>query len=127
MSKVMQTDGARFVDPAKARRDQTAEQWPAILIPKEQIDAEVARLADLPAPENGRRESLIVHPRSTEPGLGLAPGIRVTLCVLKPGERTRPFRHNATEVNFCIRGGGTTLVGDRRVGFKQYEIGRAHV
>ena len=32
--------------------------------------------------DNSRRRSLIVHPRSTEPGLGLAPGITVSLDVL---------------------------------------------
>lgn len=122
MTMAPPSEPARFVDPSAVRRDQAAEQWPAIIISKEQIAAEVARLADLPAPEHGRRESLIVHPRATAPGLGLAPGIRVTLSVLKPGERTRPFRHNATEVNFCIQGSGATLIGERRVDFRQYDV-----
>jgi gentisate 1,2-dioxygenase len=96
--------------------------WPPLTITKEQIEAEVNRLADLPAPANGRREVLIVHPRATEPGLGLAPGTRVTLCVLKPGERTTPIRHNSTQVNFCIRGSGHTIVGGRRIDFEQYDV-----
>jgi gentisate 1,2-dioxygenase len=99
------------------RTGQTAQKeldyWPAIVIPKAAIDAEIDRLASLPLPANGRREALISHPRATAPGWGLAPGIRVTLSVLKPGEKTAPFRHNATEVNFVIRGGGrATVAGD---------------
>ncbi len=39
-----------------------APLWPAIVIPKEAIDAEIERLASLPRPANGRRRSLIVHP-----------------------------------------------------------------
>lgn len=98
------------------------EFWPSIVIPKEDIDAEVERLAAMDRPANGRRESLIAHPRSEGPGLGLAPGISVTLSVLKPGEQTEPMRHNATEVNFCIRGGGTTVAGGKRIGFTQYDV-----
>src|SRR5215471_11779162 len=80
------------------------ELWPAVVIPKRDIEAEIERLAQLPAPPNGRRMSLIVHPHATEPGLGLAPGIRVTLSVLRPGEQTKPIRHNSTQIDFCIRG-----------------------
>jgi gentisate 1,2-dioxygenase len=80
--------------------------WEPVLFTREAIDAEVERLASLPRPQNGRRESLFVHPRATEPGLGLLPGIRVTLSVLKPGERSEPLRRNSTGVGFCIRGRG---------------------
>jgi hypothetical protein len=85
-----------FHDRTGASQDQPLDLWPPVVIPKEEIDAEIERLADLPAPNNGRREALIVHPRARKPGLGLAPGIRVTLSVLKPGEETKAFRHNAT-------------------------------
>ena len=61
------------------------ELWEPVIFTQEEIDAEAERLASLPRPANGRRESLFVHPRSTEPGLGLLPGIRVTLSVLRPG------------------------------------------
>src|SRR5262245_22021058 len=100
---------ARFID----RTDASAaplDLWPAVVIPKEDIDGEVHRLASLPAPANGRRTSPIVHPLAQSPGLGLAPGIQVSLNVLKPGERTRPIRHNSTQVNFCIAGGGYSVV-----------------
>ncbi|MFQ6016971.1 MAG: cupin domain-containing protein [Kiloniellaceae bacterium] len=111
-----------FIDRTGVRRDRPLDLWPSVVIPKEQIETEIERLADLPKPANGRRESLIVHPRASEPGLGLAPGIRVTLSVLKPGEKTTAFRHNATEVNFCIQGGGHAVVGDRRFDFAQYDV-----
>ncbi|MBV8451320.1 MAG: AraC family ligand binding domain-containing protein [Deltaproteobacteria bacterium] len=96
--------------------------WPAVVIPKRDIEAEIERLAQLPAPANGRRMSLIVHPHATEPGLGLAPGIRVTLSVLKPGEQTKPIRHNSTQIDFCIRGGGTAIVRGTRIDFAQYDV-----
>lgn len=98
------------------------EQWAPIIISREEIEAEVARLAGLPRPANGRRESLVVHPRSSRATPGLAPGIQVRLSVLKPGESTRAFRHNATEVNFCIRGGGHAAIAGRRIEFQQYDV-----
>ena len=97
-------------------------QWAPIVVTKEEIDAEVERLAASPLPSSGRRESLIAHPNAREFAPGMAPGIQVRLSVLKPGERTLPFRHNATEVNFCIRGQGVTDVGGKQVAFKQYDV-----
>jgi gentisate 1,2-dioxygenase len=112
---------AYFVDrtgvPAAANRF-----WEPVVIKRETIDAEVERLASLPAPADGRRQSLIVHPAAHAHAPGLAPGIQVMLQVLKPGESTRPMRHNATEVNFCIRGGGSTEVGGRTIRFAQYDV-----
>ena len=85
--------------------------WPSVVIPKEAIDAEIERLSTLPKPADGLRRALIVHPNSREPGLGLAPGIRVSLDVLLPGESTAPVRHNSSQVNFCIQGSGSANVG----------------
>ncbi len=96
--------------------------WEPLIVPKEQIDAEIQRLADAPPPANGRRAVSFVHPRAIAPGLGFAPGIRVTLDVLKPGERTEPVRHNSTQVNFCIRGTGSTRVAGRDIRFGQYDV-----
>ena len=76
------------MDNSKFFVDRTGEAspplalWPSVIIPKEAIDAEIERLSALPRPADGRRRALIVHPNSTEPGLGLAPGIRVSLDVL---------------------------------------------
>ena len=98
------------------------ELWPAWLVPGEVIDAEIDRLAGVDAPENGRRRALVVHPQSQEPGLGLAPGIRVSLDVLLPGESTAPIRYNSSEVNFCISGAGHTIVDDTTIRYRQYDV-----
>ncbi|MGV7123149.1 cupin domain-containing protein [Sphingopyxis sp. 550A] len=88
--------------------------WEPIVITKEEIDAEVARLAAIPRPENGRRRSYFVHPLNKK-SRGLAPSIEVALDVLLPGEETATFRQNSTQVNFVIRGEGETEIsGDRR-------------
>jgi gentisate 1,2-dioxygenase len=63
-----------------------------------------------------------VHPAAPATAPGLAPGIQVELSVLNPGERTKPYRHNATEIGFCIRGSGSAVVSGRRIGFGQYDV-----
>lgn len=112
---------ARFVDQT-AKQARENRYWEPVVITREEIEAEVGRLAALPAPADGRRQSLIVHPSAREGSPGLAPGIQVMLQVLLPGESTAPMRHNATEVNFCIRGSGTTTVAGRTIAFKQYDV-----
>lgn len=110
-----------FVDPQVTLATRDPSFWPPHIITREEIDAEVERLASID-PRDGRRESLIVHPAATAPGYGLAPGIRVTLSVLLPGERTPPVRHNSTQVSFCIAGGGSATVGDRTFDFGRYDV-----
>lgn len=100
----------------------TCEYWSPVLIAKAQIEAEIERLTDLALPEGGRRQSLFVHPQSRPDCPSLAPGIRVTLSVLRPGESTKPFRHNGTEVNFCIRGAGHALLAGRKIDFKKFDV-----
>jgi gentisate 1,2-dioxygenase len=102
-------------------RAKPSRDWPPVIISAQMIDREIERLADLPRPANGRRRVVFVHPSAPEPGQGLTPGVQVTLDVLLPGEETVPLRRNATEVNFCIRGGGTVLVGDRRIDYGRYD------
>ena len=99
-----------------------ARDWEPVLISGEVIDAEIERLAELPPPTNGRRQSMFVHPRANPATPGLNPGVRVTLEVLKPGEETAPIRHNSTQVNFCIRGSGRTIVGGKALAFSQYDV-----
>ena len=111
----------RFVD-ISGRPAPELDAWEPVLFTAADIAAEVERLAGLPPPANGRRESLFVHPRSAEPGLGLAPGIRVTLSVLLPGERTAPIRHTSTVVGFCIEGGGTAVIDGRAIRFGRYDV-----
>ncbi len=96
--------------------------WPSYIIPREAIDAEVERLASGPRPQGGWRRSLIRHPRSEGPGPGLAPGIRVTLEVLLPGEHTPLIRHNSSQVVFCIQGGGRAVINGSARRFEQYDV-----
>jgi gentisate 1,2-dioxygenase len=96
--------------------------WEPVIITGEQICAEVERLASLARPANGRREAMFVHRRATAPGNGLAPGIRVVLSVLKPGEETAPIRHNSTQVNFCIGGSGQADIGGSTVQYGKYDV-----
>jgi hypothetical protein len=77
---------ARFVDRTGMEPAGLNDLW-APVVTREEIEAEVERLSALPRPGDGRRRSLIVHPRESS-GLGLAPGIQVALEVLLPGERT---------------------------------------
>jgi len=94
---------------------------PAALIKREQIDSEIERLASLPVPANGRRVSLIANPE-TGVGHGLTYSTAVSLCVLKPGEETKPIRHNSSLVDFCIHGGGHSIINSQRIEFKQYDV-----
>ena len=98
--------------------------WEPVVIPKEDIDEEVGRLAGLDRPDNGRRHSIVAHPdwRTLGVGPGLQPGIRVTLEVLRPGEQSAPIRHNSTQVNFCIGGGGHSIVNGQRFDFARYDV-----
>src|SRR5712691_9741768 len=86
----------RFLDGSGQDAKDDNSYWAPIVVKKEEIDAEVERLASLPQPANGRRESLIVHPLAEANAPCFAPGIQVKLSVLKPGEKTGAFRHNAT-------------------------------
>lgn len=112
----------RFLDRSGREAHDENAYWAPIVVTKKEIDAEAERLASLPPPANGRRESLIVHPLAEANAPGFAPGIQVKLSVLKPGEKTSAFRHNATEVNFCIGGSGHTLIAGRRIAFSQYDV-----
>ena len=103
-------------------RSQSSKIGDAVEIKKQYIDEEIERLASLPAaPANGRRVSMITNP-VTGVGDGLGHSIGVSLCVLKPGERTKPIRHNSSNADFCIRGGGKALVGDSEFNFTQYDL-----
>jgi len=111
----------RFVE-APTPKAIRQSQWEPAVFRSGEIDEEIGRLAASVAPDDGRREAIFAHPSSSTPGIGLAPGIRVTLCVLEPGERTAPIRHNSTMVQFCIRGGGTAVVGDQQIEFEPYDV-----
>ncbi len=99
-----------------------SDGWSPLTITRAQVDAEIERLASLPRPDNGRRATLLIHPSAPNPGQGLTPGVQVCLSVLKPGESTTPVRHNSTQVNFCIRGGGHTIIDGRTIRFSQFDV-----
>jgi len=101
--------------------DHSLNLWEPLIIPKEAIDAEVARLAALPKPNNGVRRTLVVHPRDVQK-LGLAPGIDVSIDVLLPGERTKPVRQNSSIVNFCIKGSGTIVMNGATTAMNQFDV-----
>jgi gentisate 1,2-dioxygenase len=116
----MQAQDFLFVDRTGSTAKPIELMCP-IVVPKEAIEAEIERLAGLPAPSHGRRVSYVVNPNSGV-GDGFAPGIAVSISVLKPGERTRPIRHNSSQVNFCIRGRGHAMVDGKCIRYEQYDV-----
>src|SRR5579864_512222 len=116
----MQHPDFQFVDRTGTPADPLKLIAP-VVIPKEAIEAEVERLASLPAPANGRRVSMVANPH-TGVGNGFTPGTAVSLCVLKPGEQTKPIRHNSALVNFCIRGAGQTRIDGKCIRYEQYDV-----
>ena len=125
----MDTPSVKVVDQTGAalsgRHPETwkpgADWWP-VTITREQIESEIERLSSVARPANGRRQVQFIHPSANPATPGLNPGVRVTLDVLLPGEETSPVRHNSTQVNFCIRGSGRTIVGGRQIAFQQYDV-----
>lgn len=115
------SDAYKFVDAGNARaREQ--EFWPSLVVPKQAIDAEIARLADLALPASGRRASLVVHPMARAPVLAFAPGIDVTVNVLMPGEETPPIARNSSIVDMCIAGSGRARIGGREFAVEQFDV-----
>ena len=103
-------------------KDHSMDLWAPLIIRKEEIDAEVERLASLPRPNNGVRRTQFVHPQCEEGLKSFAPGIGLSLDVLLPGERTQRVRTNSSIVNFPIKGSGSMIVGDKRFEFSQYDV-----
>lgn len=112
---------AGFVDVSGAPADRSPTFWEPVVFRRAQIEAEIERLAALDPPDGGRRSSLFTHPAAPADHPSLAPGIRVGLDVLLPGERTRPMRHNSTQVGFGIAGRGVVHVGDEVIEFGRYD------
>lgn len=95
--------------------------WPALLIGRASIEAEIARLSDAPRARGERRSSEIVHPASRGSVLGMAPGLSVSINVLLPGEVIEIPRDNATRIEFCISGEGSAMVADRRLSASKWD------
>lgn len=99
-----------------------SEIWEPLLIPRELLQEQIELLSKGGSPPGGLRRADIVHPRSTEPGLALAPGIRVSLDVLLPGEEAHSPRSNASEVHFAIEGAGRATIDGQSFDFAQYDV-----
>ncbi len=103
--------------------DHSLDLWEPMVMPKEEIEAEIDRLASMAKPNNGVRRSRFVHPRSVnEKAHSWAPGVDVSLDVLLPGERTRAVRQNSGVIDFCIQGGGTILQNGKKRSFSRYDV-----
>jgi len=96
--------------------------WAPLVVSGATLEAEAARLAGLNLPHGSRRRSLIVHPSATEPGLGFAPGIEVSINLLMPGESTIRCRQNSSQVAMCVSGTGAALVGRQTLPFEQFDV-----
>jgi gentisate 1,2-dioxygenase len=114
-------DKFRFVDVSAAGA-RTQELWPSIIVPREAIDAEVERLASMPLPSTGRRAAAVEHPMNRGPVPALAPGIDVTIHVVKPGEQTAPIARNSTIVDMCIGGTGVAKIGTKEFPVEQFDV-----
>jgi gentisate 1,2-dioxygenase len=116
-----QESGAHFADVSGQPLEQPVP-WRPLKVAGEEIDAEIARLAEQPKPADGRRAALIVHPESTAPGLGFSPAIDVTIEVLLPGESTSPVRRNSGQVTIGIQGGGQVHVQGRDIALAKWDV-----
>ncbi|MEE4582754.1 hypothetical protein ACFV27_27040 [Streptomyces antimycoticus] len=112
---------ARFVD-ISGQEPEPIRPWAPVKISRARIEAEIERLASLPRPANGRRGTLIVHPDAVGLGPGLAPGVDVTIDVLKPGERTTPLRRNTGQVEIGISGRGVVHVVGRSTRMERWDV-----
>ncbi|HZO37334.1 MAG TPA: cupin domain-containing protein [Solirubrobacteraceae bacterium] len=110
-------DNPVFIDRS-GRQEVEYRPLKPMLITKDQIEAEIERLAS--GPFRGSRRSTIAHPALLATG-ALYPAVKVTLNVLLPGERTAPQRHNSSVVNFAIKGSGTSVIGGRKIEWNEYD------
>lgn len=115
------SDTYRFTDISE-RAPRKQEFWPTLIVPRAAIDAEIERLASIARPSTGRRSSAISHPSNTGPVPAFAPGIDVTIEVLKPGEESLPVARNSTMVDMCIRGNGTARIGSKAFAVEQFDV-----
>lgn len=103
--------GLAFADMSGAPSIKPRPTTP-FLVTREDIDAEIARLAEISRPANGRRASRIVHPSASGGVPSLTPSTDVVIQVLRPGEETLAYRSNANEIEICIRGSGQVIAAD---------------
>jgi gentisate 1,2-dioxygenase len=110
-----------FVDVSE-RGARKQDKWPSVIVPRAAIDAEIERLASIARPSTGRRSVAVVHPSNTGPVPAFAPGIDVTIEVLKPGEESPPIARNSTMVDMCIRGDGAASIGTTTFAVERFDV-----
>jgi gentisate 1,2-dioxygenase len=93
--------------------------WAPFIVRGPQIAAEIDRLAG--SGEPGRRASLIVHPSAPRHVPSLAPAVRVTLEVARPGEATPVRRSNASSIGFVLEGEPALRCGDQTITATRYD------
>lgn len=96
--------------------------WPTMVLPRAAIEAEIERLASTARPADSRRASSVNHPMNTGPVPCLAPGVDVTIMVLKPGEETTPDLRNSSRVDMCIRGTGVVKTGNKTFRVEKFDV-----
>lgn len=110
-----------FVDVSDAA-PRKQHHWPSVIVPRAAIDAEVERLASNARPGSGRRSTAVSHPANTGPVPAFAPGIDVTIEVLKPGEESPPVSRNSTMVDMCIRGSAVATIGTTQFAVERFDV-----
>ena len=103
----------KMIDQRKFSPRQT-KVWSSHIVRGEEIAEAIGMLSKGSSGPDSRREALVAHPSSTEPGIGLSPGIAVAFGVLLPGEQTRWRRHNASSFTMVLGGEAQVDVGDRQ-------------
>jgi gentisate 1,2-dioxygenase len=114
-------DSYTFTDVSDAK-PRKQDLWPTLIVPRAAIEAQIERLASIPRPASGRRAAAISHPSNTGPVPAFAPGIDVTVEVLKPGEESLPIARNSSQVDMCIRGSGVARIGTKTFGVEQFDV-----
>lgn len=97
--------------------------WPALIVTRAQIEAEIARLSDLDRRPNARRASEIVHPNSVSTAPSVTPGLSISINVVRPGEQIELYRDNASRVEFVVQGEGSATIGTSTLALSKWSVG----
>ncbi|HSV83636.1 MAG TPA: hypothetical protein VLK85_30935 [Ramlibacter sp.] len=111
---------ARFAAPPPWQTSQ--QRWPSLVVKRQQIDAEIERLADSALPSAGVRAAAINHPMNVGRIPTFSPSTDVTIEVLKPGEESPPRARNATALDICLRGSGIARVGRKELRIERHDV-----
>ncbi len=120
-AKMVDASGRQTADEKKWG-DHALDLWEPFIVSREEIDAEIERLAGLKQPNNGVRRTYFTHPRAEAGTMSFTPGIACSLDVLLPGEETAFVRQNASVIDFPIRGKGKIVMGEQVFSFDQYDL-----